>query len=132
MILTLPWPPSVNSYWRHPSRGPLAGRHLISEAGRLYRTSVWALAPRRAVLTGRLSVVIEAYPPDRRARDIDNLPKAPLDALTHAGVWTDDSQIDKLTIERCAVVKGGRLDITIEIIADVCKSPQFHSIQEHP
>ena len=44
MILnyTLPYPPSVNTYWRHPSRGPLAGRHLISQEGRAYREAIRA------------------------------------------------------------------------------------------
>ena len=43
--LTLPWPPSVNGYWRHPTTGKLAGRHLISEAGRAYREAVgWQVA----------------------------------------------------------------------------------------
>jgi crossover junction endodeoxyribonuclease RusA len=33
MKLTLPFPPSVNTYWRAPNKGPLKGRHMISEAG---------------------------------------------------------------------------------------------------
>lgn len=37
IVLDLPFPPSANTYWRHPTRGPLAGRHLISEAGRNFR-----------------------------------------------------------------------------------------------
>ena len=36
---------------------------------------------------------IEAWMPDKRVRDLDNLLKAPLDALTRAGFWVDDSQI---------------------------------------
>lgn len=37
-IFNLSWPPSVNKYWRHPTKGKLAGRHLISEEGRRYRS----------------------------------------------------------------------------------------------
>jgi crossover junction endodeoxyribonuclease RusA len=33
MKLVLPFPPSVNTYWRAPNKGPLKGRHLISEKG---------------------------------------------------------------------------------------------------
>ena len=65
---------------------------------------------------GRLGIFIKAYPPDHRARDLDNLLKAPLDALKHAGVISDDSLIDQLFIVRCQVIKSGRLDITINLI----------------
>ena len=99
--LTLPWPPSVNTYRRH-----VGSRVLISAPGRAYRTTVGgvvlvARARRQlslAPLLGAIAVRIEATPPDRRVRDIDNLLKAPLDALTAAGVWGDDSQITELTV----------------------------------
>ncbi|MEY4713325.1 MAG: hypothetical protein RIS88_2775 [Pseudomonadota bacterium] len=38
--------------------------------------------------------------PDRRRRDLDNTLKATQDAMTHAGIWDDDSQIDDLRIVR--------------------------------
>lgn len=34
MKLILPFPPSVNTYWRHPNKGAFAGKSLISAAGR--------------------------------------------------------------------------------------------------
>ena len=113
MILSLPWPPSANTYWRHPSRGPLAGRHLISERGRAYRQAV-CLQTRALIACGfgqsqRIGVVITAYPPDRRRRDLDNVCKASLDALTAAGLWADDSQIDDLRIVRGDIEPDGRL-----------------------
>lgn len=98
--LELPWPPSVNHYWRN-----VRGAMLISREGRAYRTAVlaiWLLAGRPRV-EGRLSVEITAYAPDRRRRDLDNLHKAPLDALAKAGLYADDSQIDRLLTERGAV-----------------------------
>lgn len=45
--------------------------------------------------------------PDRRIRDLDNIKKALLDSLTHAGVYKDDFQIDDLRVVRREVVKGG-------------------------
>lgn len=117
--LFLPWPPSVNAYWRHPTKGKLAGRHLISADGRDYRAKVHGstveqLRHRQAMpMKGRLSVEILAYPPDRRSRDLDNLPKAILDSLTHAGLWVDDAQIDRLLIERCTVVKEGGIEVRV-------------------
>lgn len=117
MRLTLPWPPSVNTYWRHPHRGALAGRHLLSEDGRKYRKVVGDMvrANRQAVgLRARLKVVLTACPPDLRRRDLDNLQKGLLDSLQHAGVYEDDSQIDDLRILRGPVVKGGRVDVVVE------------------
>lgn len=119
--IVLPWPPSVNQYWRHPSKGPLAGRHLISEQGRAYRAKVTAQVwseQQAHKLADRLAVSILCYPPDRRRRDLDNILKAALDALVFAGVMLDDSQIDRLAIERCAVQAPGRLEITIERLSD--------------
>lgn len=115
MKLTLPWPPSVNRYWRHPNKGPLAGRHLISVEGRQYRSQVLALAisHKMPCLSGRLAVSIEAWPPDKRARDLDNLLKSTLDSLVHAGVIAGDELIDELKIVRKEAVKPGHLVLTI-------------------
>lgn len=109
ITLTLPFPPSLNAYWRHLTKGPLAGRTLISERGRDYRRTVLEeLLVQRVTPVGaqRVSVDIEARMPDRRARDLDNLPKAVLDALTHGGLWDDDSQIDDLRIWRAPMREG--------------------------
>ncbi|MFE1815605.1 RusA family crossover junction endodeoxyribonuclease [Metapseudomonas otitidis] len=116
--IELPWPPSVNSYWRHPNKGPLAGRHLISAEGREYRKAVlWQLAPMALSLSGRLAVTVECFPPDRRKRDLDNIAKGLLDAMTHAGAWGDDEQIDDLRIIRRGTIKGGAVRVHIGVIA---------------
>jgi crossover junction endodeoxyribonuclease RusA len=112
----MPFPPSVNHYWRHPTTGKLAGRHLISEAGRRYRDAVreqallerWGKVPEGM----RISVQIDAWMPDRRRRDLDNVLKAALDSITYAGVWDDDSSIDHLSIRRIPTV-GGMLKVKI-------------------
>ena len=106
--ITLPWPPSVNRYWRH-----VGARVLLSENGRKYRQHVADLVmvarcSGRFSADQRLMVDITANPPDRRRRDLDNIPKALLDALEAAGVMPDDEQIDSMTIVRGAVLKGGR------------------------
>ncbi len=111
MTLTLPWPPTVNHYWRNVS-----GRTLISRKGREYREAVgWAVRAAKASPwpeSARLCVAIEAQAPDKRRRDLDNLPKSVLDALTDAGVWADDSQIDDLRIWR-GPVGAGQIVVTI-------------------
>jgi crossover junction endodeoxyribonuclease RusA len=100
--LVLPYPPSVNHYWRHV--GP---RVLLSRQGRVYRDAVTLAvyqqgAPR---LTGRLSLTLLVRCPDRRARDLDNMLKATLDALAYAGVYASDSQIDRLHVELLARIE---------------------------
>ena len=115
--INLPWPPSVNHVWRR-----VGSKTLLSAEGRKYRESVGQhcllgrIAGKR--LEGRLSVKILVNPPDRRRRDIDNLTKVPLDALTHAAVWEDDSQIDELYIRRDAVTPGGTITIQIQQLAE--------------
>lgn len=119
MKLILPYPPSVNTYWRHVVMGRSA-RVLISKEGRAYRKAVGdAVKGQRASRmpgSRKLAVKLTAFPPDARARDLDNLPKAVLDALTHAGVWSDDSQIDALHILRGEKRIGGALIVEIEAI----------------
>jgi crossover junction endodeoxyribonuclease RusA len=93
----------VNTYWRS-----VAGRVLVSAAGRAYRTAVaQAMHTQRVVpqrpLSARLAVVLTVFPPDARRRDLDNLLKATLDALTAAGIWADDALIDDLRIQRGAI-----------------------------
>lgn len=96
--LLLPWPPSMNRYWRN-----VRGRVLISREGRDYRAAVaQAVAGAATFGAKRIAVSVHASPPDRRRRDLDNLGKACLDALQAAGLYADDSQIDQLSFWRLA------------------------------
>lgn len=119
--IELPYPPSVNTYWRHPNKGPLAGRHLISEKGRAYRNAVIACVLKYKdarnlageAFQGEVELEIVANPPDRRRRDLDNILKSLLDSLVHASLLQDDSQISRLTISRGEVRPPGYIFVTI-------------------
>ena len=118
MKLVLPFPPSVNTYWRAPNKGLLAGRHLISAAGRKYQSAACAaiieqLRRLPKPTTAPAAVEILLFPPDARRRDIDNYNKALFDALTHAGIWEDDSQVKRMLVEWGPKVPGGRVEISI-------------------
>ncbi len=108
--LELPYPPSVNHYYRRV--GP---RTLISREGRAYREKVCAILAADGIkpLSGPLAIHVEIYPPDRRRRDIDNVLKALCDALEHGGAYRDDSQIVRLEIEKFKPVAGGRTIVRI-------------------
>ena len=118
--ITLPFPPSMNGYWR--SIGP--GRVIISKRGREHREEViYACIVERGAITsdpmeGRLAVTIEAIAPDKRRRDLDNMLKAILDSLEHAKVYENDSQIDDLHITRLPPDKPGSVIVTVTEIED--------------
>lgn len=126
MKLTLPFPPSVNSYWRAPNKGSLTGRHLVSAAGRKYLTNAIAdvveqLNRYPKPRTDLVSVKVILMPPDRKRRDLDNYLKALFDSLTHAGIWLDDSQVKRMLVEWGPVTRGGKAEITIATYQGVIK-----------
>ncbi len=109
--LQLPYPPSVNHYWRR-----VGAKTLISRGGRAFRTAVCSILSSRGVvpLDGPLLVNINIFPPDRRRRDIDNCLKSLLDALQCGGAYFDDSQIVQLHIAKGPQVDGGKAVVQIK------------------
>ena len=123
--LNLPFPPSVNHYWRH-----VGSRVLISKKGREYRGAVSQVIRRKALATleGDLIVDIKLTPPDRRRRDVDNSLKALLDALEFGGAYVDDSQIVRLTIEKLAPDKANsRATVTVQPVPAPMDKPGYRS-----
>lgn len=113
-FITLPWPPSTNSLWRHVGK-----RTLISKKYREYKSLVLyhSLFWKINTIKGRISIEIKAFPPDNRKRDLDNLLKGTADSLQNSGLFLDDSQIDFLSIERMESKKPGMLEILIKEIS---------------
>ena len=100
----LPYPPTVNHYW-----GTSGKRRYIKAEGLAFRAAVigaWYATRQQGFANARLHVSVTVYPPDARKRDLDNVLKATLDALTHARAYEDDSQIDRLTVERKEIRRG--------------------------
>lgn len=110
VTLTLPWPPSMNTYWR-----TFQGRMIISAKGRDYRKAVIEQVQAQhgaKKYKGDLCVEIEAYRPDKRRRDLDNLLKAVLDGCAHADVYDDDCQIVDLRIYWADTI-GGMIKVNV-------------------
>jgi crossover junction endodeoxyribonuclease RusA len=114
----LPWPASVNALYRS-----VGGRVRVSESARAWKAQALALLSCSRCfgvkwpLVGRLGVRIEAYPPNKRARDLDNLIKVTLDA-GNGLLWADDAQIDDVRIIRCGVDpdKKGYIELTVSVL----------------
>lgn len=119
MKLTIPFPPSINSYWQQRKGGRGV---FVSPEGKRFQTDVLALVlstfGKPTPIAGDVAVSIKLYPPDHRRSDIDNRVKVALDALQNAGVYINDYQVAKLTIERCEVRKpGGAAEVVVEALA---------------
>ncbi|HAX4335644.1 TPA: hypothetical protein OUJ74_004258 [Escherichia coli] len=104
MKLILPFPPSVNTYWRHPNKGAFAGKSLISAAGRKFQSAACAAIVEQLrrlpkPTSAPASVEIVLFPPDNRIRDLDN--------------YNDDSQVKRMLVEWGPVIPEGKVEITI-------------------
>ena len=118
ITLHLPFPPTVNMYYRH-----VGHKVLLSANGRTYRKriaeDVLVQWPRGVCqpLEGRLRLWVEVFPPDHRSRDLDNLCKSLQDALQHACVFADDNQIDDLRLlRRGSAGKPGSVRVMIAVM----------------
>jgi len=113
-MLTIPFPPSVNRLWRQ-----FRGRTILSKIGRDYRLAVAVALDDHGFheIPSPIEVEVKlwAYVPDGRRRDLDNMLKASLDALTACGIWEDDSQIKKLSIEHCGIDRANPR-LVVEVI----------------
>ena len=112
---TMPFPPSVNGYWR-----TFRNRQIISKRGREYKKAVYAeiesLGMLKLNIKEELSVSVVLNPPTLRRYDVDNFTKALFDGLTSAEFWLDDEQVQRLTVIKGEKVKGGNVQVSINVI----------------
>jgi len=106
----LPYPPSVNHIYARTKRGGV----MLNPNAKAYREEViYTIGKGHTMLTGRLRVHVDAYMPDKRIRDVSNILKSLEDAMTHAGIWQDDSQIDDLRVVRKGIESPGRVVVSV-------------------
>lgn len=109
----LPMPPSVNQLYAFGQSGPYLKREIV-----IFREQVQLLVgslipgpkgakPRfkHTPFADRLAMDIYVTAKDHARRDMDNLEKCLLDALTKSGVYQDDFQLDDVRIRRAASQK---------------------------
>jgi crossover junction endodeoxyribonuclease RusA len=104
-------PPTINhAYGQRPGGGK-----YIKPAGVAFRKTVAEIVAAAGYppITGRVSLFVAVHPATRARQDLDNRSKTLQDALTHAGVWLDDEQIDDLHLVRRDVVKGGLVKVVV-------------------
>jgi crossover junction endodeoxyribonuclease RusA len=109
--LTLPWPPSINHYWRR------AGKviHVSTEGTRFSRRCGIAVRAQFAAapIATPVAVMVECWGPRRNWGDVDNRVKPLLDALTKAELWTDDKLVRDLRIVDRGQCAGGRVVVYV-------------------
>lgn len=120
LTLELPYPPVTgNQAVRHAGRGV----HYKTAPAKAYENAV-AIRVRLARLTdqiapealvGPLVATWVLAPPDRRARDCDNVRKVVGDALTKAKLWQDDSNrvLVREVFEWTEPTIGGQILLTV-------------------
>lgn len=115
--MELPWPPVTgNKAVRHAGRGV----HYKTAPARAYEAAVGvrvrqARLAASGALCGPLVATWVLAPPDRRARDCDNVRKVVGDALTRAGLWVDDSNqvLVREVFDWTAPEPGGQILLTV-------------------
>lgn len=111
LTLQMEYPPSINHYYVRTKKGM-----SLSKDAKTYRElAVWTLKKYENYYSKdkRLAIVINAYPPDKAKRDLDNILKCCLDSLQHAKIFVDDNQLDLITVIRRDPVDGGKLSIRL-------------------
>lgn len=112
MIFKLPYPPSLNMLY-----ATFKGTRILSAKGRKYKKAVSdivLLTPDTKKLSGSVCVDIQVHVPDSRRRDLDNIVKIIFDSLGNAGLFEDDSQIDKFTVTRRNKEKDGYVIVEVK------------------
>lgn len=117
LYIVLPYPPAVNNLY-----ATYRGRRIKSARGRAYETEcgmavVAAVEPTEPLPLPPFCLVIHAYVPDLRRRDIDGLLKAPIDnvfrALKDDDYAVDDSMIDEMHVYKALDRKRPRLELLL-------------------
>lgn len=116
VMLQLPWPVSINAYWKRSKFGSV----YVSSEGKAYGVAVVALIRRlqESPLVGRIALDAKFYPPNRQRRDLDNCLKVMIDAIQASGIISNDYQIKKLSAEMFEPIPNGAAVVELSEIPE--------------
>lgn len=113
----LPYPPSVNHYWKTGRKVLRNGRTIPtkykSDAACKFISDVKLIVGKCQTSLCRIKIEVLVYPPDKRCRDLDNILKGTFDAIVSTGLIADDEQIDDMRVIRCDKIKSGKIRVKI-------------------
>ncbi len=114
--LTLPFPVSVNQYYRAIIRANFC-TSILSKRGREYKQTVAKhIADSQKKPTSKpVMVIVKLYPPTKRKYDVDNMLKSLLDSLIGIA-YDDDCQIQCLAVSKEEVISGGKCLVQVREI----------------
>jgi crossover junction endodeoxyribonuclease RusA len=129
LTLSLSVPPSYNHFFCY-----YQGRPVLSKEARAYRHQVRRIVGAKGIkpLMGPLAVRVDYFPPDNRRRDIDNCLKSVLDALQHAGVFWDDSQVVWLLTIKHPSRADGSVQVRIDDVSEQSLTTWLETFQSCP
>ncbi len=113
-ITLLGEPKTTNNVWRNSCRGGFSVVYMsavgkaLKDSYILQTRSQWHSVP----LQGDVEVCVRLYFGTKRKCDIDNFNKLSFDAMSGI-VWLDDSQIQKMTVEKFYDRLNPRIEIDI-------------------
>lgn len=114
-FFTLPFPPSLNHCWG--AKGKV--RFLSAKYKAFLEDVALVVAGTKLVEPTSDGYYVELLvaPPDRRKRDLDNVVKPILDAMTRCCVWQDDCAVARLVVERAEPVAAGCVEARVGVNA---------------
>ena len=102
--------------WQRAGR---MGRRTFSRNGPYQKQIAWAAMAAVSEAGGkwptdaRYVLAVDAYFPDLRKRDIDNIAKQVMDALNRV-LWADDEQVDRLRVGQWLDRSRPRLRVSVQ------------------
>ena len=118
-MITLPYPPSVNRYWRN-----FRGRMVISAEGREFKIAAGWLCKSvyHKPMDGDVQLTMTLHPKltttgkaSKTVMDLDNSLKCVCDCMNGIA-YVDDSQIVRIVAEIGQAIKGGGVSVEVNQI----------------